>query len=96
MHLLKPIFEIEREQALGFAARRGFGLFVAQGGAAAGPFGSHIPFKIDTSKPVPITHFHVTAGNRERPCRDDALVGPDWMLPELPGKEPSHPRRCAE
>ena len=31
VHLLKPIFEIEREQALGFAARRGFGLFVAQG-----------------------------------------------------------------
>jgi hypothetical protein len=29
VHLLKPIFEIEREQALCFAARRGFGLIVA-------------------------------------------------------------------
>jgi hypothetical protein len=63
VHLLKPIFEIEREQALGFAARRGFGLFAVQGGRDAGPFGSHIPFKIDTSKPVPIAHFHVTVGN---------------------------------
>jgi hypothetical protein len=56
------------EQALGFAARRGFGLFVAQGGPDAGPFGSHIPFKIDTSKPVPIAHFHVTAGNGLAAC----------------------------
>ena len=82
MHLLKPIFEIEREQALGFAARRGFGLFVAQGGADAGPFGSHIPFKIDTSKPVPIAHFHVTAANGLAAIPDGtkcllAVWGPD-------------------
>jgi transcriptional regulator len=89
VHLLKPIFEIEREQALGFAARRGFGLFVAQGGPDAGPFGSHIPFKIDTSKPVPIAHFHVTAGNGLAAIPDgtkcllavwgpDAYVSNDW------------------
>src|SRR3984893_12120039 len=80
---------MEREQALGFAARRGFGLFAAPGGPDAGPFGSHIPFKIDTSKPVPIAHFHVTAGNGLAAIPDgtkcllavwgpDAYVSNDW------------------
>jgi transcriptional regulator len=89
MHLLKPIFEIEREEALGFAARRGFGLFIVQGGPDASPFGSHVPFTIDTSKPLPIAHFHVTAGNRLATIPDgtkcllavwghDAYVSNDW------------------
>jgi transcriptional regulator len=89
MHLLKPIFEIEREEALGFAARRGFGLFIVQGDPDAGPFGSHIPFTIDASKPLPIAHFHVTAGNRLATIPDgtkcllavwghDAYVSNDW------------------
>jgi transcriptional regulator len=51
--------------------------------------GSHIPFKIDTSKPVPIAHFHVTAGNGLAAIPDgtkcllavwgpDAYVSNDW------------------
>jgi transcriptional regulator len=89
MHLLKPIFEIEREEALSFAAGRGFGLFVVQGGPDAGPFGSHIPFRVDTSKSVPVAQFHVTAGNSLATIPDgtkcllavwgqDAYVSNDW------------------
>jgi transcriptional regulator len=89
VHLLKPIFEIEREEALRLAARRGFGLFVVEGSPDVSPFGSHVPFRIDTSKSLPVVHFHVTASNALATIPDDtkcllavwgqdAYVSNDW------------------
>lgn len=57
MHLLQPAFAIAREEALEFAAGRGFGLLTAFDGAR--PIGSHVPFVLRTG----IVEAHVTRAN---------------------------------
>lgn len=62
MHILKPIFEMERDNALCFASARGFGVVVAADGD--GPRGSHVPFVIQTRDDGSVVvQIHFTAKN---------------------------------
>lgn len=48
MHIIRPPFRMSDEEAIAFAAQRGFG--VAIPADADGPRGSHVPFTIRQSK----------------------------------------------
>ncbi len=84
MYILRPPFSIEKEDALNFAAARGFGLVVAAGGE--GPFGSHLPFVVQRRAEGPVVQFHVTGKNPlvERAASGArllvAVAGADWYV----------------
>lgn len=90
MHILKPPFEIGRNEALRFAAERGFGVVVAAD--ENGPRGSHVPFtlqhKADGSV---VAQIHLTAKNPLVDLADgrrfllvvsgaDAYISNDWYV----------------
>jgi len=81
MHILRPPFRMDEEDALSFAAARGFGLLVAAG--AEGPGGSHVPFVIRQDDRGPIVQLHLTAANPLIQLADGhrrfllAVTGPD-------------------
>jgi len=91
MHLLKRVFEIERDDALRFASARGFGVVVAAG--TDGPRGSHVPFVITTRDDgATVVQIHFTANNPLVDLADgrnrfllvvtgaDAYVSNDWYV----------------
>lgn len=88
MHIIRPPFRMGDEQALAFAARRGFGVVIAAD--ADGPRGSHVPFTIHETEGRPVAQFHLTAKNPLIGLADgrtrfllvvpgaDAYVSNDW------------------
>jgi predicted FMN-binding regulatory protein PaiB len=62
VHILRPMFDWDRDGALEFAASRGFGAMVASG--ASGPVSSHVPFEISRSSDAVTVQFHLIARNR--------------------------------
>jgi transcriptional regulator len=91
MHILKPAFEIEREDALRFASARGFGVVVAAD--VDGPRGSHVPFVLQTRDDgTAVVQVHVTAKNPLVDLADgrhrfllvvsgaDAYISNDWYV----------------
>jgi transcriptional regulator len=82
------MFAWDRDDALAFAASRGFGAFVANG--ASGPISSHVPFRIQRNADAVTVQFHLTARNPLAECADrenpfllivwgpDAYVSNDW------------------
>lgn len=91
MHILKPPFEIERENALRFASARGFGVVIAAG--ADGPRGSHVPFVIQIRDDgTAVVQIHLTAKNPLVDLADgqrryllvvsgaDAYISNDWYV----------------
>lgn len=88
MHILRPMFDWDRDGALAFAGSRGFGAMVASG--AAGPISSHVPFNISRTPDAVTVQFHLTARNRLAELADgetpfllivwgpDAYVSNDW------------------
>ena len=91
MHILKPPFEIGREDALRFASARGFGVVVAADGD--GPRGSHVPFVIHTREDgATVVQIHFTAKNPLVGLADgrhrfllivsgaDAYISNDWYV----------------
>lgn len=91
MHILKPLFEIERDDALRFAAARGFGVIVASD--QDGPRGSHVPFTLQhRDDGSVIAQIHLTAKNHLVDLADgehrfllvvpgaDAYISNDWYV----------------
>ncbi|WP_424810927.1 FMN-binding negative transcriptional regulator [Roseococcus sp. YIM B11640] len=84
MHLLQPEFAIPPEEALDFAARRGFGLVTCFDGER--PIGSQVPFVLRRDGASPVVQFHVTRLNPLAALADGAreflLVanGPDTYI----------------
>lgn len=90
MHILKPGFRMEDEEALAFASARGFGLLVASG--ETGPIASHVPFVIERRAEGVAVGVHVTARNPLAELADgrrrfllvvsgpDAYVSNDWYV----------------
>jgi transcriptional regulator len=91
VHILKPPFEMEREDALRFASARGFGVVVAA--ATDGPRGSHVPFVIRTRDDgTSVVQIHFTAKNPLVDLADgrhrfllvvsgaDAYISNDWYV----------------
>lgn len=88
MHILRPVFDWDRDSALAFAASRGFGAFVASG--ESGPIGSHVPFSIERTADAVTVQFHLAAPNKLAELADgktpfllivwgpDAYVSNDW------------------
>jgi len=88
MHILRPPFRMTEQEALEFAARRGFGIAIAAD--ADGPRGSHVPFTIERSDAGVVAQFHLTARNPLVELADgrrrfllvvpgaDAYVSNDW------------------
>ena len=88
MHILRPMFDWDRDDALEFAASRGFGAFVACG--ESGPISSHVPFSIRRESEAVTVQFHLTARNKLAELADgetpfllivwgpDAYVSNDW------------------
>lgn len=88
MHILRPVFDWDRDRALEFAASRGFGAFVASG--ESGPISSHVPFRIMRKPDAVTVQFHLTARNKLAELADgetpfllivwgpDAYVSNDW------------------
>jgi transcriptional regulator len=88
MHILRPPFRMPEQEALEFAARRGFGVVVAAD--AEGPRGSHVPFTIERVDGRVLAQFHLTARNPLVALADgrtrfllvvpgpDAYVSNDW------------------
>lgn len=79
MHLLQPEFAIPRDEALEFAAGRGFGLLTAFDGTR--PIGSHLPFVLRDG----IVQAHVTKANPLAVLADGrdfllAVTGPDTYI----------------
>ncbi|TCH98771.1 FMN-binding negative transcriptional regulator [Roseococcus sp. SYP-B2431] len=79
MHLLQPEFEIPRDEAIDFAARRGFGMLTAFDGT--GPIGSHLPFVLKGG----VVQAHVTRANPLAALADGrvfllAVAGPDAYI----------------
>jgi transcriptional regulator len=75
MHLLRPVFGLDRAEALDFAAKRGFGMLVAFDGAA--PRASHLPFTLHRENDRTIVTTHVTAAN---PLAGLAEAGASFLL----------------
>ena len=81
MHLLREIFKIDKDEALDFAASRGFGLLTAFDGRR--PCGSHLPFVIRREDDRAIISTHVTAANPLAALASEgrsfllAVIGPD-------------------
>ncbi len=61
MHILRPQFRMAEQQALQFAAERGFGIVVAAD--EHGPRASHVPFVIDSRDTGTVAKVHFTARN---------------------------------
>ncbi|SDP04331.1 FMN-binding negative transcriptional regulator [Afipia sp. GAS231] len=88
MHILRPNFDWDRDDALDFAAARGFGAVIASG--ASGPISSHVPFRIVRTGEKATVQFHLTARNKLAELADgdnpfllivwgpDAYVSNDW------------------
>src|SRR5579884_238199 len=88
MHILRPQFRIPDEQALQFAAERGFGIVVAAD--ERGPRASHVPFVIRRGEADVVAQLHLTARNPLVPLADgarrfllivpgaDSYVSNDW------------------
>lgn len=82
MHVLRPQFRIEEQQALQFATQRGFGMIVAAD--ERGPRASHVPFVLEQRDGRTIVQIHLTARNPlARPfllivAGDDAYISNDW------------------
>ncbi|CEJ13561.1 Protease synthase and sporulation protein PAI 2 [bacterium YEK0313] len=87
MHILKPAFAWPPDEALAFAARRGFGLVAASD--TSGPRGSHVPFTLRREGERTVLTFHLTAANPLVPLADgrpflvavwgpDAYISNDW------------------
>jgi transcriptional regulator len=88
VHILRPMFDWDRDSALEFAASRGFGAFVACG--ESGPISSHVPFSIRREAEAVTVQFHLTAHNKLAELADgetpfllivwgpDAYVSNDW------------------
>lgn len=88
MHLLHQEFAIGRDEALDFAAARGFGLLVAHDGQR--PIGSHLPFVLRREGEGAALHLHVTLANPLAALADgardflcvvhgsDSYVSNDW------------------
>lgn len=91
MHILKPAFALERDDALRLAAARGFGIVLAAADGA--PRGSHVPFTLQHNEDGRVTaQLHLTARNplveladgQRRfllavPCAD-AYISNDWYV----------------
>ena len=88
MHVLRPQFRIEEQQALEFASQRGFGTIVAAD--ERGPRASHVPFVLEQRDGHTIVQIHLTARNPLVPLADstrrfllivagdDAYISNDW------------------
>jgi len=88
MHLIRSEFDFDKEEAVDFAAARGFGLLVVSGDSR--PCGSHLPFVIRREAGRTIVSTHVTAANPLAALADgrrnfllavsgpDAYVSNDW------------------
>src|SRR3954467_11798295 len=88
MHVLRPQFRIEEQQALDFASQRGFGMIVAAD--ERGPRASHVPFVLEQRDGRTIVQIHFTARNPLVPLADgarrfllivagdDAYISNDW------------------
>ena len=88
MHVLRPQFRIEEQQALEFASQRGFGMIVAAD--ERGPRASHVPFVREQREGRAIVQSHLTARNPLVPLADgtrrfllivagdDAYISNDW------------------
>jgi transcriptional regulator len=88
MHVLRPQFRIEEQQALEFASQRGFGTIVAAD--ERGPRASHVPFVLEQRDGHTIVQIHFTARNPLVPLADgagrfllivagdDAYISNDW------------------
>ena len=88
MHVLRPAFRMEDEEALDFASSRGFGLLVAAG--EGGPIASHVPFVIARRGEQVVAGLHLTARNPLAELADgerrfllavsgaDSYVSNDW------------------
>ncbi|MCK1365148.1 FMN-binding negative transcriptional regulator [Bradyrhizobium sp. 62] len=88
MHVLRPQFRIEEQQALEFATQRGFGMIVAAD--ERGPRASHVPFVLEQRDGRTIVQIHLTARNPLVPLADgarpfllivagdDAYISNDW------------------
>lgn len=61
MHILRPSFRMEEDEALAFASSRGFGLLVAAG--EGGPIAAHVPFVIERRGDRIVVGVHLTARN---------------------------------
>ncbi|WP_027517648.1 FMN-binding negative transcriptional regulator [Bradyrhizobium sp. WSM1417] len=88
MHVLRPQFRVEEQQALEFATQRGFGMIVAAD--ERGPRASHVPFVLEQREGRAIVQIHFTARNPLVPLADgvrrfllivagdDAYISNDW------------------
>jgi transcriptional regulator len=88
MHILRPQFRMPEEQALQFAAERGFGIVVASD--EQGPRASHVPFVLNRTDVGAVAQLHLTAKNPLIPLADgvrrfllivpgaDSYVSNDW------------------
>lgn len=89
MHILRPAFAMTDDEALSFAAQRGFGVLLATG--EDGPCGSHVPFVIERRDGGEVVvQAHLTARNPLAALADgrrrfllvvsgpDAYVSNDW------------------
>src|ERR1700744_5800228 len=88
MHILRPQFRMAEQQALAFAAARGFGAIVASD--ERGPRGSHVPFVVTERDGHVVVQLHLTAKNPLVPLADgvrrfllivsgdDAYISNDW------------------
>jgi transcriptional regulator len=89
MHLLDSRYAIDRDDALRFAATRGFGLLTAFDGQR--PIGVHVPFFLAPSDTQTIVELHVAKANPLACLADgrqhllvvtgaDAYVSNDWYV----------------
>ena len=90
MHILRPQFRMADEQALQFAAERGFGIVVASD--ERGPRASHVPFVVNRNDAGATVQLHLTARNPLVPLADgskrfllvvpgaDSYVSNDWYI----------------
>jgi len=61
MHILRPQFRMAEQQALQFAAERGFGIVVAAD--ERGPRAAHVPFVLKPRETSVVAQLHLTAKN---------------------------------
>ncbi|MFA7505192.1 MAG: FMN-binding negative transcriptional regulator [Burkholderiaceae bacterium] len=88
MHIIRPPFRMNDDEAVAFAAKRGFGVVIAAD--SDGPRGSHVPFTIHRAEGRLVAQFHLTAKNPLIGLADgrtrfllvvsgaDAYVSNDW------------------
>jgi transcriptional regulator len=90
MHILRPQFRMAEQQALRFAAERGFGIVVVSD--ERGPRASHVPFVLKTRDTGFVAQLHLTAKNPLVELADgnrrfllivpgaDSYVSNDWYV----------------